>query len=213
MGGYIVSDGTRESDMGRPPIGKHALSGAERQRRYLAGLIARAAGDGAAKPAQPAKPDATAQALAQAQARVRELQAEVAALKAERLHIDPKTLAPSAQAKLEAAKRMMERKLNAEHAARMRNLNEEVRQCVLQEGKEYLATLQEMRDKVEADEKWYRTLINDHKPPFTVDQYKTILMCLHPDGERSPAKLKAAFILLEDKKEVLTGERQKKRII
>ena len=70
-----------------------------------------------------------------------------------------------------------------------------------------------MEEDVWEKEKWYSKLINDHKPPFTVDQYDLIRMCVHPDGQRTPAKLKEAFILLDDKKEVLTGERKKKRII
>ena len=35
-----LTDEFLERSMGRPPIGKHAMSGAERQRRYLARLLA-----------------------------------------------------------------------------------------------------------------------------------------------------------------------------
>jgi ubiquinone biosynthesis protein UbiJ len=57
--------------MGRPPIGKHAMSGAERQRRYLARLLSDA------KPAR--KPDGE---LTRLQAEVAGLKQELAAAKA-----------------------------------------------------------------------------------------------------------------------------------
>jgi hypothetical protein len=122
------------------------------------------------------------------------------------LNIDPKTLAPSAQAKLEAAKRMMERKLNAEHAARMCELNEEVRKRVLTEGKEYIERMKVLEEKAWQDEKHWREMINNHKPPFTPEQFKTILMCLHPDGQRTQEKLSHAFRLFNNKKLQLTGK-------
>jgi hypothetical protein len=56
--------------MGRPPIGKHALSGAERQRRYLAKLLA-----GKPSVTKPTQADE-----AKDKARIRELEAEVARL-------------------------------------------------------------------------------------------------------------------------------------
>jgi hypothetical protein len=50
-------------------------------------------------------------------------------------------------------------------------------------------------------------MINDHKPVFTKDQFKIILMCLHPDGERTAIKLAEAFRLFNNKKTQLTGEK------
>ena len=88
-------------------------------------------------------------AARQAEALIEQLQAELKARPnvtsaevAPGVVITPDMLSLTSQQKLEVAKRVMERKLNAEHAARMRNLNEEVRQCVLQEGKEYISKLQ-----------------------------------------------------------------------
>jgi hypothetical protein len=118
---------------------------------------------------------------------------------------DIDTLPKTAKDKLEIAKRMLERKLNAEHALRMRGLDEEVRQRVLAEGKEYLADLEQMRERAYKNEKFYRELINDRKPLFTADQFRHILMCLHPDGERTATKLAEAFRLFNDKKLQLTG--------
>jgi hypothetical protein len=67
-GVYIVNDKTESAAMGRPPIGKRAMSGAERQRRYLDRLLR------GAKPT----PD-----TAKLQARIRELEAQLAQTKKE----------------------------------------------------------------------------------------------------------------------------------
>jgi hypothetical protein len=123
------------------------------------------------------------------------------------LAIDPTTLTMSAQAKLEIAKRMIERKLNSDYAARMFGLDEEVRKRVLSEGKEYLAKLEAMEAKARETVARYQEYANDHKPLFTVDQFKAILMCLHPDGQRTADKLSTAFRLFNGKKLQLTGER------
>lgn len=121
------------------------------------------------------------------------------------LAIDPKTLAPSAKAKLEIAKRLMERKLAAEHATRMLAVDEEVRLRVIAESKDYLAMVKEREVQVLKDEKFWQEVANNHKPLFTADQFKTILMCLHPDGERTAEKLGEAFRLFNNKKVQLTG--------
>jgi hypothetical protein len=122
------------------------------------------------------------------------------------LNVDPETLAPSAKAKLEAVKLALTRKLNAEHAARMRGIDEEVRLRVVASGKEYIARMKVMEEKAWADEQHWRKMVNDHKPPFTPDQFKTILMCLHPDGERTTEKLSEAFRLFNGKRIQLSGK-------
>jgi transposase-like protein len=123
------------------------------------------------------------------------------------LGINPETLAVSAKAKLNAAIRVVQRKLDAEHAARMRNLNEEVRQRVLSETKEYLAMVKTREEEADKTISNYREYMNHNKPLFTVDQFKTILMCLHPDGVRTQEKLSSAFRLFNHRKFQLTGEK------
>jgi len=123
------------------------------------------------------------------------------------LGIDPATLAPSAKAKLEAAKRAMTRQLQAELAARMRGLDEEVRQRVLAETKDYLAMLKQREAEAEKTIALYQEWLNNGAKIFTSDQFKLILMCLHPDGQRSAAKLTEAFRLFNSGKVPLTGER------
>lgn len=120
--------------------------------------------------------------------------------------IDPETLAASAKAKLEAAKRMLEKEMRAELARRQCGMEEEVRRRVVEANKKYLAMLKEREDELEADKRYYRQMINNHKPPLTADQFRTILMCLHPDGERTTEKLTEAFRLFNDRKIVLTGK-------
>lgn len=123
------------------------------------------------------------------------------------LGVDPNTLVPSAQAKLEIAKRMLERKLNAEYTTRMRGLDEEVRQRVLKEGVEYVERMKALEAEAWNNEKHWRDMVQNHKPPFTLDQFKAILMCLHPDGERTEDRLSNAFQLFNDKKLQLTGKK------
>lgn len=122
-------------------------------------------------------------------------------------NIDAKALSMSAQQKLVAAERAMKRKLELEHAARMRVIDEEVRKRVVAEGKDYVANMKEMEAKAWEDQKHWRAMVNDHKPPFTKEQFKAILMCLHPDGERTPEKLSQAFRLFNSKKLQLSGEK------
>ncbi|HEY1859601.1 MAG TPA: hypothetical protein VGG61_04565 [Gemmataceae bacterium] len=124
-----------------------------------------------------------------------------------KLDVDPETLALTAKAKLDAAKQMIERSLKAEHAARMREVEEEVRQRVVERSKEHLKTLNEMEEKAKESEAYYQKLINRNKPIFTGDQFRSVLMCLHPDGQRTTEKLHEAFRLFNDKKLQLTGEK------
>jgi hypothetical protein len=114
-------------------------------------------------------------------------------------------LPKTAQGKRDAAMRQHQRKLDAEHAARMHEIDEEIRQRVLAETKDYLAEVKEREVAVKKDEKWWQEITNNYKPLFTADHFKTILMCLHPDGQRTPEKLAEAFRLFNSKKLQLTG--------
>ena len=122
------------------------------------------------------------------------------------LDIDPSTLSTSAQAKLEAAKRSW-MQATADLQKRVNEIDEMVRVRVVSEGKEYVEQMEAMRAKAWEDQKHWRQMVNDHKPPFTTEQFKTILMCLHSDGQRTPEKLHEAFLLFNGKKLQLTGKR------
>ncbi|MGY8679771.1 helix-turn-helix domain-containing protein [Bradyrhizobium sp. UFLA05-153] len=90
----------------------------------------------------------------------------------------------------------------------LRNLDEEVRQRVLAETKDYLAMLKAREEEADKTIATYKEFTNNHKPLFAVDQFKIILMCLHPDGQRSADKLAEAFRLFNGKKFQLTGVRE-----
>jgi hypothetical protein len=122
------------------------------------------------------------------------------------LDIDPETLTPSAKAKLEIAKRMMERKLNIEHAARMKRIDEEVDQRVTANGKKYHDRLMESIGEHYEAEQRFRRLINDHKAVFTISEFMSILKCLHPDNSASVETRADGFRLFNSKKLQLTKE-------
>lgn len=122
------------------------------------------------------------------------------------VEIEPATLPKTAHEKLEAAKRQIERKLNAEHAARMAQIDEEVRQRVLRDGKEYRVRLEKIEESARINEKFYRDMIANHKAIFTIDQFKLIVSCLHSDSRASASaeRLNEAFVLFNAKKLQLT---------
>jgi CHAT domain-containing protein len=121
--------------------------------------------------------------------------------------VDPKSLSMTAQQKLEIAIRREAAQLEASFQKRMRELDEEVRQLVLERTKSRLKMLDEMEEKARDSETYYQKLINNHKSIFTIDEFKTILMCLHPDGQRTSEKLTEAFRLINSKKTQLTKEK------
>jgi Protein of unknown function (DUF3102) len=118
------------------------------------------------------------------------------------------TLPKTAKDKLEIAKRMMQRKVEADHAARMHKLDEEVRQRVLKEGKEYLADLQKERDAAYKEKSLYQEMTNNRQHIFTLDQFNLIRKCLHQGGiAAKPKDFDAAFDLIQKKKLQLTGQK------
>jgi len=125
----------------------------------------------------------------------------------EALDVDPTALKPTAKAKVEIAKRHAVKEATADVAKRMRELDEEVRRRVLAESKGHLEYLAQEREEARQSEALYRELINNHKPPLTAEEFRLVLMCLHPDGERSEAKLQAAFLAFNAKKLQLTGQK------
>ena len=59
-----------------------------------------------------------------------------------------------------------------------------------------------------AAEAYWRERNNNFKPIFSAEEYKNILMCLHPDGKRSSEKIIAAFVAFKAKELQLTGKRR-----
>jgi hypothetical protein len=69
----------------------------------------------------------------------------------------------------------------------------------------HMPELEQKREELSKKIDHYEKMTNKHKPIFTADEYKTILMCLHPDGERTKEKLEEAFVRFKAKEIQLTG--------
>jgi transposase len=124
------------------------------------------------------------------------------------LKIDVTTLSMTAQQKLATGERQMRRRLDAEYAARIRNLDEEVRQQVLTRNREYLAKLNAMEDEAAETKRTYREFMDRQKKIFTKDEYRLVVMCVHADASISDEKRNEATRLLIAKRFALTGEKQ-----
>jgi predicted HAD superfamily Cof-like phosphohydrolase len=121
---------------------------------------------------------------------------------------DSSILSVSAQQKLDAHIARETRRLAAEHAARMAQIDEDVRQRVVSEGRAYGEEMLTLSKKARRTEAQWRSLINRHHHLFTAEQYTAILRCLHPDSRDavSPERLGTAFNLFKEKKFLMTGE-------
>jgi gamma-glutamylcyclotransferase (GGCT)/AIG2-like uncharacterized protein YtfP len=121
--------------------------------------------------------------------------------------IDVTTLSMTAQQKIAAGERQMRRRLEADYAARLRGLDEEVRQQVLTRNKEYLAKLNAMEDEAAETKRTYREFMDRQKKIFTKDEYRLLVMCVHADAAISEDKRNEATRLLLVKRFALTGEK------
>jgi hypothetical protein len=192
-----------EAAMGRPPIGKVAMTEAEKKRRQRAGL----AGKRVQPDGKPTVVKADPQIFQERDRRIAALVKERDALVKERDHlkqqaerrqadeqIDPATLSMSAQQKLEAFKRKLTKEKDWE-----------VKQRVEAEVKvhidEWLPRMKERIDHAEA-------IINRHKGLIPRATYRQILSCLHPDSRNSTSdeKLARAFNAFEQLERVLVKE-------
>jgi hypothetical protein len=102
--------------------------------------------------------------------------------------------------KLEAAIRAHIKKLDREYdQRRMREIREHLDRTI--------PDLTQARNAAWESEKQFREFLDRQKKIFTKDEYKLILMVLHPDGDRSQAKREQAFRLFNSKKFEMTGEK------
>lgn len=116
--------------------------------------------------------------------------------------LEPKPLSQTVRQRIETASRKLERQLLAEHATRMAQLDEEVRQRVLRESKEHLAYLNTERAEARKTEALYRELIA-YKAPLTPDEYTILRKVIHPDNSASTETRNQAFRILMEKKDRL----------
>ena len=68
----------------------------------------------------------------------------------------------------------------------------------------YMPDLETNRIELAKKIEHYDSMTNKFKAVFTTDEYKAILMCLHPDGERTKEKLEEVFKLVKSKEKQLT---------
>lgn len=118
----------------------------------------------------------------------------------EELGVDPNTLSTTAAQKLEVAIRQHKRKLDQEFEARIQ-IEYKAR------FDKHFPDMQKRYNEAFREKETYRKFMDQQKKVFTPDQFKVILMCLHPDGERSAGKLTEAFRLFNAKRFALTGEK------
>jgi hypothetical protein len=67
----------------------------------------------------------------------------------------------------------------------------------------HMPELKRNREELARKIAYYDKITNNQKPIFTTDEFRAILMCLHPDGERTKERLEAAFISFKSKEDQL----------
>jgi hypothetical protein len=170
--------------MGRPPIGKVAMTSTERSRRYRAGLASKPApatkpAGAATKPkAEPERDDRSAEKdreIARLKARNLELELEINRLKAEPT-IDPASLPKSYREKFEA----MCRRQNREYEARVKQGADARARKLYDEF--FLPNLRERLEKAERQNKALDAAIDRRTPIISRALFRKALACLHPDS-------------------------------
>jgi hypothetical protein len=176
--------------MGRPPIGKTAMTGAERVQRYR---LRHASDTPATKPTK--ADDIKDREIASLQARIAELEA----VRSSAPELSASSLPTTARDKLEAALRQHKRKLNAEFELRVQ---QEVRKRLDDE----------ILPRYSRRYAEYEKGINSHRGYIARDEYITIWRCLHPDSRNSATDemLARAFDIFSDLKRVLVKQDERK---
>lgn len=119
--------------------------------------------------------------------------------------IDAKVLSMSAQHKLDTARRQIMREMEEQYSERWRN---EIGAHIKKLKEEMVPTWEKEVKSARIAEQNYRKLINDRKPIFSIEQFRLIIMCLHPDtyGQRSTEQVERAFDWFNKRKFQLTGQ-------
>jgi hypothetical protein len=93
----------------------------------------------------------------------------------------------------------VETAINIQRKALERDFEARVQYQVKLYIQKHMPNLERQREELSKKIATYDALTNKHKSIFTADEFKTILMCLHPDGQRTKDKLQSAFINFKSK--------------
>ena len=102
-----------------------------------------------------------------------------------------------------AQKSHIEMAINTERKALLREFESKVQYQAKLYIERHMPHLERNQKELSSKIEMYDKMINNHKSIFTKDEFKSILMCLHPDGERSKEKLEEVFIMVKNKEKQL----------
>jgi hypothetical protein len=112
---------------------------------------------------------------------------------------EPPKLTKAQQSLVEAKLKILSRKLELD-------FNERVRLAMLEHNETYRAGLEKLKADAQRKNEIYDKLINNYKAIFNEEEFRNILVCLHPDNSASKEKRETAFSVFNNKKFQLTGK-------
>ena len=98
------------------------------------------------------------------------------------------------------------RRLAGELAEERAKLHAEIKATVDRQTQATIKYYNEQYEKSKLERETYRKLINNHKSPLTLEEYRTIVMALHPDNSASEETRARALQSVTEKKLQLTGK-------
>ena len=101
----------------------------------------------------------------------------------------------------------VEARIRALDKKREAGFNERVRLAMLERNADYRAGLERLQKEAAEKAARYDRLLNNYKPLFTDEEYRTILICQHPDNSATTARRNTAFKAVQAMKFQLTGKR------
>jgi hypothetical protein len=102
-----------------------------------------------------------------------------------------------------AQKSHVEMAINTERKALLREFESKVQYQAKLYIERHMPHLEKNRKELSDKIAMYDKMINNHKSIFTPEEFKSILMCLHPDGERTKERYEEAFRIFKAKEDQL----------